>query len=233
MTNPLDRPIWHALTGRQAGFAVGGGLARRFRADVSPFVAAIDDSPEALAAVAGLVEAGETMLFLQRGSVPVPPGMRVVERGVGVQMVAEDYVMSEPPDGIVALGEADAAEMLALATLTQPGPYAKRTHELSQFWGVKDGADVGRNGGRLLAMAGERLKLPGMSEVSGVCTHPDARGRGLAGLLSRHVASEIVRRGEVPFLHAYAANAGAIRLYEGLGFRIVAEVEGVVVSLSP
>ena len=225
MTDPLDRPIWHALSGRQAGFAVGGGLARRFRGDVSPFVACIDDSPEALAAVAGLVGAGETMLFLQRGAVPVPPGMRVVERGLGVQMVAEHYTATEPPDGIVALGEAEAGAMLALATLTQPGPYRARTHELSQFWGVKED-------GRLLAMAGERLKLAGMSEVSGVCTHPDARGRGLAGLLSRHVASEIVRRGEVPFLHAYAANTGAIRLYEGLGFRVVAQVEGVVVALA-
>ena len=234
MTNPLDRPIWYALAGRQAGFAVGAGLARRFQAKVSPFIACANDSPEALGAVAPLLSPGETMLFLQRGPVPVPPGMRIVEQGLGVQMVAESYVMSEPPDGpfdfaqesIVALGEADAGEMLALATLTQPGPYRARTHELSQFWGVKDEA------GRLLAMAGERLKLPGMSEVSGVCTHPDARGRGLAGLLSRHVASEIVRRGEVPFLHAYAANLGAIRLYQGLGFRVVAEVEGVVVSLS-
>lgn len=227
MTEPLDRPIWHALAGRQAGFAVGAGLARRFRAEVSPFVACADDSREALAAVAPLMAPGEMLLFLQRGAVPVPPGTRVVEGGIGVQMVAWDYVMSEPPAGIVALGEGDAGEMLALATLTQPGPFRARTHKLSQFWGVKDAT------GRLLAMAGERLKLPGMSEVSGVCTHPDARGRGLAALLSRHVASEIVRRGEVPFLHAYADNAGAIRLYEGLGFRLNGEVEALVVTLSP
>ena len=80
-------------------------------------------------------------------------------------------------------------------------------------------------------MAGERLKLPGMSEVSGVCTHPQARGRGYAALLSRHVASEIVRRGEVPFLHAYAGNSGAIALYERLGFRMNGEVEALVVGL--
>ena len=164
------------------------------------------------------------MLFLQRGAVAVPPGTREVERGVGVQMVAADFAASPPPEGIVALGEADAAEMLALATLTEPGPFRARTHELSQFWGVKDA------GGRLLAMAGERLQLPGMAEVSGVCTHPDARGRGLAALLSRHVASEIVRRGEVPFLHAYAGNAGAIGLYEKLGFRHNGTVEALVVE---
>jgi ribosomal protein S18 acetylase RimI-like enzyme len=226
MTDPLDRPIWHALADRQARFAVGTGKARRFRPDVSPFIACADDTPEALDAVAGLLGAGETVLFLQRGEVPLPPATRRVEGGKGVQMVAWDYAATAPPAGIVALGEADAAEMLALATLTQPGPFRERTHELSQFWGVKD------DGGRLLAMAGERLKLPGMSEVSGVCTHPDARGEGLAALLSRHVASEIVRRGEVPFLHAYATNAGAIALYERLGFRLKGEVEALVVALA-
>jgi len=164
------------------------------------------------------------VLFLQRGAVPLPPGTRRLEGGQGVQMVARDFAASDPPPGIVALGEEDAAEMLALATLTQPGPFRARTHELSQFWGVKDGE------GRLVAMAGERLKLPGMSEVSGVCTHPDARGQGLAALLSRHVASEIVRRGEVPFLHAYASNAGAIALYERLGFRNNGTVEALLVA---
>ena len=226
MTDPLDRPIWHALAGRQAGFAVGAAKARRFRPDVSPFIACADDSPEALGAVAGLLGGDDAVLFLQRGAVPLPPGTRRIDGGRGVQMVAWDFAASEPPLGLVALGEADAGAMLALATLTQPGPYRARTHELSQFWGVKDGS------GRLLAMAGERLKLPGMSEVSGVCTHPDARGRGLAAALSRHVASEIVRRGEVPFLHAYASNAGAIALYEKLGFRHEGEVEALVVGLA-
>ena len=226
MTDPLDRPIWNALAGPQARFAVGAGKARRFRPEVSPFIACADDSPAALGAVAGLLGADDAVLFLQRGAVPLPPGTRRIEGGLGVQMVARDFVASPPPPGIVALDEGDAAEMLALATLTQPGPFRARTHELAQFWGVKDA------GGRLLAMAGERLRLAGMSEVSGVCTHPDARGRGLAALLSRHVASEIVRRGEVPFLHAYASNAGAIALYEKLGFRHEGEVEALVVGLA-
>lgn len=224
MTDLLERPIWHALCGRQARFAVGGPAARRFRSDVSPFAACIDDSPVALAAVADLADGAAPLLFLQRGAVPLPPGMRVIDGGTGVQMVADGYVASERPEGIVALEEADAAAMLALARLTKPGPFRARTVELSQFWGVKD------EQGRLLAMAGERLQLPGMSEVSGVCTHPDARGRGYAALLSRHVASEIARRGEVPFLHAYADNAGAIRLYERLGFRMNGTVEALLVA---
>lgn len=107
--------------------------------------------------------------------------------------------------------------MLALATLTKPGPFLPRTHCLGEFWGV-------REDGRLLAMAGERMKLDGFTEVSGVCSHPDARAQGYAGLLSRHVAARVFARGETPFLHAYASNQGAIRLYERLGFVVRLQV---------
>lgn len=84
--------------------------------------------------------------------------------------------------------------------------------------------------GRLLAMAGERMKIDGMSEVSGVCTRPEAQGKGLARLLSLHVAAEIDARGEKPFLHAYATNLPAIRLYQSLGFGIRTELDVAVIS---
>ncbi|MEI9963878.1 MAG: GNAT family N-acetyltransferase [Caulobacteraceae bacterium] len=103
--------------------------------------------------------------------------------------------------------------MLALATLTQPGPFFARTHQLGDFIGVKQE-------GRLVAMAGERMRPTGFTEVSGVCTHPDWRGRGYAAGLMRLVAARILARGETPFLHVYASNTGAIALYEALGFRL-------------
>jgi predicted GNAT family acetyltransferase len=78
--------------------------------------------------------------------------------------------------------------------------------------------------GRLAAMAGERMKPDGFTEVSGVCTHPDFRGRGYGGALMRHVAQRILDRGETPFLHAYASNRGAIAMYERLGFTLRREV---------
>lgn len=224
--DPLDRPIWHALCGPLSHLGTGGALARRFREDVSPFVATKDDSEHALGAVASLVPADGALLFLQAGTVPLPPGCRRIEGGRGVQMVARGFAPIDRPDGIIAMQPDDWPDMLDLASLTKPGPFLPYTPLFGQFWGVRD------QQGRLVAMAGERLKLPGFSEVSGVCTHPDARGQGLAALLSRHVASEIVRRGEVPFLHAYADNRGAIQLYERLGFVHRTMVDALLISLA-
>ena len=127
----------------------------------------------------------------------------------------------EPP--IVALGEADAAEMAALADHAKPGPWGPATHRYGPFFGI-------RENGRLLAMAGQRILVPGMAEVSGVSTWADCRGRGLARSLIGHVMRAMVARGETPFLHSYADNAGAIGLYESLGFRIRREVHVLVIA---
>ncbi len=137
--------------------------------------------------------------------------MSIVQDAVCNQMVLERLTPGELRFGFEALTEADAPEMLALATATKPGPFAARTHQLGDFVGVK-------HEGRLVAMAGERMKPDGFTEVSGVCTDPEYRGRGYAGGLMRAVAERILARGEVPFLHVYAHNAGAIALYEALGF---------------
>ncbi|QNN66241.1 GNAT family N-acetyltransferase [Sphingomonas rhizophila] len=221
---PLDRPIWFALQDRQRHFAIGDGLARRFQPDVSPFIACADDSREALAAVSDLLGDRDAALFMQRTETPIPPGTVRLDGGRGVQMVSDGLEPVKPPPGVVALTDADAPAMLALAALTEPGPFRRRTHELSQFFGFKD------KDGRLLAMAGERLKLPGMSEVSAVCTHPDAHGRGLAEQMTRYVAGVIAARGETPFLHTYADNAAAIRIYERIGFRHRCFVEVTVIG---
>jgi predicted GNAT family acetyltransferase len=208
---PLDRPVWHALATRQGQFALGDARALRFVPDVAVFAAARDDSPENLQALATLVPEQGAVILLQVGDSPLPPGTVAQMTAPGVQMVAQSLVPLEASDRVERLTEADAPEMLALATLTKPGPFFARTHQLGQFWGVKEN-------GKLVAMAGERMKLDGFTEVSGVCTHPEARGRGYAGLLSRIVGTQIQKRGETPFLHAYAANAPAIGLYDSLGF---------------
>lgn len=220
----LDRPVWAALTTVHLGLSVGGALARRYAADVSLFAAARDDSAAALSALTELVQPGERVFLAEVADVGVPSGLVPIKAAKGVQMVATRSIRpAEGDDDIVQLTDADAPEMLALATLTEPGPFLARTHTMGTFRGI-------RIGGRLAAMAGERFRFPGHTEVSGVCTHPDFRGRGLARRLSAAVAGRIESRGERPFLHAWKENRIAISLYESLGFEIRAEVNITVLE---
>lgn len=209
-SHPLDCPIWSALTSRQSAFGTDGSSARRFSEDISPFAAAVNASPEAVAALGALAHGDDDMSLLERAPPPPPPGVMLKMSAAGVQMVLTTLT---PGADVVFdhLGDADAPDMLALATLTKPGPFRARTHKLGRFIGV-------RENGQLIAMAGERLQMDEFVEVSGICTHPDHRGRGLAAALTRIVAARIVEEGHTPFLHAYASNTGAISVYRKLGF---------------
>jgi predicted GNAT family acetyltransferase/DNA-binding MarR family transcriptional regulator len=213
----LDRPIWHALTGRLRPVSTGTERARRMLPEIGPFAACVDDDAASLADLADLVAAHGTTILLQADAPPLPPGCRVEMSAVGVQMLLTHPDKLADPGDVLPLGDADADDMLALAQLTQPGPFAARTHTLGRFWGV-------RIDGRLAAMAGERFQPDGLVEISAVCTHPDFRGRGLAARLVSKVASDILARGEDPFLHTFASNVGAIRVYESLGFTIRREM---------
>jgi predicted GNAT family acetyltransferase len=219
MTHPLDRPVWNALTSRQAHLARGDARALRFDPQYGQFAACANprDTDALVPLMAdggiGVVEAADT---------PFPPGLHV-HHAICNQMTAAAITPGEPRFAVVPLGDADAGDMLALATLTRPGPFFARTNRLGDFIGVKIG-------GRLVAMAGERMKPEGFTEVSGVCSHPDFRGRGYAGGLMRLVAQKIIARSETPFLHVYADNAGAIALYEALGFRFRAAIHYTVLT---
>ena len=222
--HPLDFPIWASLTTHHTRLSEGNALARRFVRDVNLLAAARDDGPDAMQALASLAAPGESLFLLQVPDVLIPPGLIEVKSAKGVQMVAARSMQTEALDSdVVTLGDDDAPEMLALAQLTQPGPYVQRTHRMGTFIGI-------RVDGRLAAMAGERMRFPGYTEVSGVCTHPDFRGRGYARRLSTLVAARIEARGERPFLHAWKSNVAAISLYESLGFELRTEVNVTVVK---
>jgi Predicted acetyltransferase len=213
--HPLDRVIWNALSTRLSRYSVGDDTARRLTDDIGPFAATRDDRETSLAALAGIIPDNETtVLFHVPTDVPTVPATIVLEGTAGgVQMIVETLRTARENADIEPLTDADASQMLALATLTRPGPFRTRTHTLGSFWGIK-------HGGQLVAMAGERMQLPGFTEVSGVCTHPSARGRGYGASLTHHVAAAIIARGEAPFLHAYANNAPAIAIYRALGFTL-------------
>ncbi len=222
--DPFDRPVWASLCYAPA-LAEGDALARRYRRDIHLFASTRDDSDAAsVAALTPLVAPGETVFILQAQPAPVPPGLQALRRAEGVQMLAMRPV--EPEAGaeeVIELGDADAADMLALAQLTEPGPFLPRTHTMGRFVGI-------RVNGQLAAMAGERMRFEGGTEVSGVCTHPEFRGHGFARRLSSVVAHAIQQRGDQAFLHAWTTNAAAIALYESLGFRVRTAVHVAVLG---
>jgi ribosomal protein S18 acetylase RimI-like enzyme len=213
--HPLDNIIWKALTTHQASFAESFEHARRFLPEVSPLGALREPTPEGYESLAALVGAGETIgLFLDQPYQP-QPGWNFIAGAPMPEMVYEgaSAPLSRSSSGaeIVELGTPDVPDMMELTSLTKPGPFNKRTHELGTYLGI-------RRDGKLAAMAGERLKIPGYTEVSAVCTHPAHTGHGYARILMMEIMRRICGRGETPLLHVREDNVRAIQLYEKLGF---------------
>jgi ribosomal protein S18 acetylase RimI-like enzyme len=227
MSEPLDRPVWNALTGRQAHLAVAGGAAVRIDPGYGLFAALRDTSEDSWAALAATLRSADDFVGLVELEPPaVPLGFAVLREAELVQMVWEGGpVAPVDDDRIVMLGECDAAAMTEIAHATEPGPWGPSTHRYGAYYGIHDGV-------RLAAMAGERLLLPGWAEVSGVCTWPQYRGRGYAETLMRRVMDGFQARGDRPFLHCYGHNTGAIRLYNKMGFVIRARMTLLVLALA-
>jgi ribosomal protein S18 acetylase RimI-like enzyme len=223
--DPLDNPALASLLGTHAHLAERRGRAWRYLPDVSPFIALPGEPArqdwDDLAAMLGAGAVGVTA-----GVAAVPPaGWRQLAVIDGVQLTGDQVQGAGDPEAVV-LTAADVPDMLDLVDRTRPGPFLPRTIELGQYLGI-------RRGGVLVAMAGQRFRPPGWTEISAVCTDPASRGEGLATRLTLAVTAAIRSRGDAPFLHAAASNVGAIRLYESLGFAfrraapfVVARVDG-------
>jgi ribosomal protein S18 acetylase RimI-like enzyme len=208
----LNNPIWSALTSAQSHFAIGGPLAKRYPADVAPFIATSETSDAAARALAELVAPGETVNI-----VAVTPkldtGWELLATGNIAQMVwrPDAPAPDEDTSDIAPLTDADAPDMLALTALVFPGYFRRRTPEMGEYFGI-------RQNGRFAAMAGERMKLDGHEEISAVCTHPDFTGRGYAARLINLLVAKQLQRGITPFLHVNETNTRARSLYTRLGF---------------
>lgn len=206
----LDNPAWAALKGRHAHLATGDGPVRRYPAEVSPFAAL--ETPDALPVLAERMAEGETAVLWSPDELEAPTGVELVARFPIIQMVAFDFAPVDARDA-EALTLAHVDEMIALTTLMKPGPFGNRTFEMGNYIGVHEN-------GRLAAMAGERMKPLGFTEISAICVHPEHQGRGHARRLTSILGKRIVADGRVPFLNVLPENAAAIALYESLGFRL-------------
>ena len=211
--HPLDHPVWFALITRQRELAEGGARARRYPSDIAPFADMADMSPQSFAALRALMSPSDVVALFTPDPVIVPPEFKTLLAKTGEQMVGMPADASGGAADIVLLGADDVPDMMELTKLTNPGPFAARTHELGTFLGIKIG-------GRLVAMAGERMKPADYTEITAVCVHPDHRGRGYAQALLGAVARQIAARGEIPFLHVFSDNGSAIALYRRQGMEI-------------
>ena len=219
----LDRPVWHSLAGVHAGLGRREGSAAVYDPAVSPFAGTADDTPQGWDDLRVLLGPSGSAVLPGFPS-PVPDDIRIAFRGTALQMVADGWSGEPDREALELSRDEDGPEMLALAAAARPGPFESRTPEIGRYVGFRvDGA--------LVAMAGERLRPPGYTEISAVCTDEAFRGRGYAERAVRTVAAGIVARGDTPFLHVASGNTGAVRLYERMGFVTRREVDIVAVVI--
>lgn len=211
----LDNPILNALLTEHRSFAISDGPARRYPAAIGPLAGAPDQSRASYDALWNLAGPGGILGLFLPDPPALPTGWSLFRGGMLTQMVCwtpQPILTVKLPGGetLRRLNAGDVPAMLELAKLTEPGPFRQRTSELGEFFGIFEGP-------LLLAMAGQRMRVPEFVEVSAVCTHPEVRGRGYAGIVMSEVIKKIMDEGKTPFLHAFADNP-AVRLYQRLGF---------------
>jgi GNAT superfamily N-acetyltransferase len=208
----LEQPPWSALTSTHAALALGNALARRYPPDIAPMAGIRDVSPACLDALAALMKPDNVVGLFSAEPVPANGDLVVVGHKMIEQMIYQGREILPTMGEHVPLTPADISEAEELVAMTKPGPFARRTIVLGSYIGVRDG-------GQLVAIAGERMRFDGFTEISAVCTHPDHRGRGHAFRLVSALMQSILARGETPFLHIYNDNTSAAVLYRKLGFR--------------
>ncbi len=222
-TELLDNIVWHSLIGPHAGFSLGTSRARRLLPGFTPFIGFSNPARPDFAGLAPFCNEGERF-FCGAWSERVESAWPVDFEVVAHQMVWDGSTPAADVSlAAVQLDATHVPQMLELVTLTQPGPFGPRTVELGDYFGVFED-------GRLVSMAGERLGADAVREVSGVCTHPDFRGRSLARRLMEKLIRLEIGRGQTPFLHVMYDNEHALRMYRQMGFRTHREVLLRIVS---
>jgi ribosomal protein S18 acetylase RimI-like enzyme len=213
---PLDTPIWTALTTKQAQIAHSNALARRFPPEMTLLGALAANTAMAFDSLAQLIQRDAVTLYFT--SPPqIPAGWEIVRAVELHQMVQE---IEAPPISerdaapeVIELTPADVPEMSAVYTATRPGrTLCPRIQKLGQFLGI-------REDGKLVAMGGLRLHLPGYREITTVATMPGHEGRGYATAIVRGLIDRIRSRGERPFLTVRSDNTRAVEIYHRLGFK--------------
>lgn len=212
MQTLLNNPVYHALISGDAALSNGEGAVKYFDEAVSPFVGFPENYDKGFDDLYEQLPAGRKILFASIIPIKETKGWEQKAYIKGSQFVFDTIQkVQQPLLQPVPLTHEHAAEMVALAALTKPGPFDMRTIDFGHYHGFFEE-------GKLLAMTGQRLHPYNYAEVSAVCTHPGALGKGYATALLQHQLHIILDQQKIPFLHVREDNERAIAVYERLGF---------------
>ena len=209
----LNNPVYESLVNGDRHLGAGDGRIRYFDEAVSPFAGFETGYEKGFDDLYEQLPSGRKILFATRNTLFEPKGWKLMHEIKGLQFVLDKPVFKDPiVHTLVPLKEVHIPQMVALATLTKPGPFSTRTIEFGYYYGIFEND-------KLVAMTGQRLHVQNYTEVSAVCTHPDHLGKGYAYALMQHQVNLILNNNQVPFLHVRADNARAIEIYERIGFK--------------
>ena len=212
MNHVLDNPIWHALISGNRNMSIGTELVKYFPKEVAPFAGLKKVNESSLKLLFDMISPERIVILITAESIEIPASWNIIYQSIILQMVSKNSKQPGlPQEEIVPLKKIHVPQMLALTSLTNPGPFFERTIEFGNYTGIF-------KSGKLIAMAGQRLHVNQYVEISAVCTHPDHVGKGYGSMLIQHQAQQILQQGEIPFLHSRSDNDQAIRLYKALGF---------------
>lgn len=216
MISVLDNPFWNALTGLDADKNLGADGLAYFDADMAPFIALPSWDAAVQKKSIDHMDKDRSWFVLIMDDVRFIDGFEIVFSIPLYQMICHRLPAQKSNNDhlqIVPLTSDHVDEMMALTALTRPGPFLKRTIEFGNYHGIFKNE-------KLIAMGGERIHVGDCTEISAICTHPDHQGMGYAAKITHHLATSVMQKGQIPFLHVRFDNTKAIDVYKKLGFEI-------------
>jgi GNAT superfamily N-acetyltransferase len=224
----FDNLVWNALHSVHSHFAVRHGRAVRYPADVVPYAALANADHSDLSPLAALLSTGERVYLIgarpeATNTLDVGPPLNCFQMLFSASAATNLNELTNHP-AILPMTPEDAPAMVALTDLAFPGFFRCCTHEMGAYYGI-------RHNNELVAMAGERLAVPGSREISAVCTHPAHTGKGYATLLMLRLIHDHAGAGLQSFLHVSERNSRALAIYRRMGFITLRSVALWPVSL--